>query len=113
MKRMLAGLTVVVLAISGVFAADNPAPKALGAGTYSANVTGILCSACPPEIEKTLKAQSGVDKVSVDQKTSTVQFTIKPGAKVQLPDLQKALKAASDQMGMGADYRLKNLKKAS
>ena len=112
LKEVFAGLIIGVLVVSGVFAADKPAGKVLKAGTYSAKVAAIPCAACPPEIVKTLKAQPAIDEVSVNQKASTVTFTVKPGMEVALPDLQKKLKAASDQMGMGADYQLKNVKNA-
>lgn len=113
MKRIVwIALAAVTLIGSGVRADDPAEAKVLDPGKYSASVVAIPCDACPPVIEKTLKAQPGIDAVSVDQKASSVQFTVKPGARVPLPDLQKALKAASDEMGMGADYRLKNVKTA-
>ena len=111
-KRVFAGLILAVLGVSGAWAADEPAARVLEAGTYTAQVTAIPCSACPPGIEKTLKAQPAIEEVSVDQDASTVKFSVKPGTQLPLSELQKALKAASDQMGMGADYQLKNVKKA-
>lgn len=111
-KVILTGLLAVALAVPGAWAADKAVSKTLQSGKYSAKVVAIPCAACPPEIEKTLKAQPAIDEVSVDQKSSTVRFSVKAGAQVQLSDLQKALKTASEQMGMGADYRLKNVKKA-
>jgi hypothetical protein len=47
--------------------------------------------------------------VKVDQDKKTVQFTVKKDATVKVSDLQKALKAAADRMGMGADYTLSDL----
>jgi hypothetical protein len=60
-----------------------------------------------------MQAQPGIDAVTVDQQSSSVSFTIKPGTQVQLADLQNALKAASGQMGMGADYQLHDVKHQS
>lgn len=111
-KEMFMGLMVPLLVVAVVSAADKAAAKVLKEGMYSAMVTAIPCNACPPKIEEALKAQPAIDSVSVDQKTSTVRFSVKTGAQVPLSELQKALKAASDQMGMGADYQLKNVKKA-
>src|ERR1017187_9933326 len=108
-KEVLTGITIGVLTLSGAYAADGTVANVLEAGTYTAKVAAIPCEACPPVIEKTFKAQPGIDQVSVDQKTSSLTFTVKPGAQVQLPDLQSALKAASDQMGMGADYQLHDI----
>jgi hypothetical protein len=109
-KQALLALSVAVLPCSNVLVADVPGARILTPGNYSARVTAIPCEACPPEIVRTLKAQPGIDGISVDPKASTVQFTVKPGAPIPLVDLQKALKAASDQMGMGADYQLKDVK---
>ena len=84
----------------------------LQAGTYTAQVAAIPCEGCPPVIEQTMLAQPGIATAKADQKTSSLTFTIKPDAQVNAADLQKALKAASDQMGMGADYSLKNIKQS-
>ena len=110
---VLASLITGVTMIVAFAAPSQDVDRALKSGQYSAKVAAIPCAACPPEIVKTLKAQPAIDEVSVDQKASTVEFIVKPGTQVLLSDLQKALKAASDQMGMGADYQLKNVKKVS
>ncbi|HVO33760.1 MAG TPA: hypothetical protein VMU17_07580 [Elusimicrobiota bacterium] len=90
-------------------AADNSEVAILKSGSYKAGVVAIPCEACPPVIVSTLRAQKGITDVVVDQKTSTVQFRVQPGSSVKLANLQTALKAASDEMGMDADYRLKNV----
>ena len=109
LATLLAASTIAV----AIAAPSQDVDRRLQAGKYSAKVTAIPCAACPPEIVKTLNAQAAIEDVSVDPKASAVTFTIKPGMVVLLSDLQKALKTASDQMGMGADYQLKNVKKAS
>ena len=87
--------------------------QSLKPGSYTAQVKAIVCDACGPKVQQTLEKVDRIEKVTVDQKNQTVQFTIKKDAKIKLADLQKTLKASSDEMGMGADYQLKNLKKAS
>lgn len=113
MRKLILAAAVAVLAAPAF--AQPAAPKApkdrtLKAGKYTANATALACAACVDEIEKTLKGFKELDEVAVKQETSGVAFTVKPGAKVKLSKLQKALKAASDNMGMGADYTLKDLK---
>jgi hypothetical protein len=111
-KVLLCGLMVmasVVLAL-GATQMDKPVLKT---GNYTAKVTAIPCEGCPPIIEKTMLDQKGIGSAKADQKTSSLAFTVKPGAAVKVADLQKALKAASNQMGMGADYTLKNVTKVN
>ena len=111
-KVLLCGWLVVA---SGVWALGvAPAEvQILKAGKYTAHVTAIPCEGCPPVIEKTMLDQKGIGSAKADQKTSTLSFTVKPGSVIKVPDLQKALKSASDEMGMGADYTLKNITKTN
>lgn len=110
-KVLLGGFIVLA---SGALALAAPAAKdtVLKTGKYTAHVAAIPCEGCPPVIEQTMLAQPGIATAKADQKTSTLLFTIKPDAQVNVSDLQKALKAASDQMGMGADYSLKGIQKS-
>jgi hypothetical protein len=110
-KVLLGGLAVLASAALALGAAPQGDPVLL-TGKYTAQVTAIPCEGCPPVIEQTMLAQPGIATAKADQKTSTLTFTIKPDAQVNVSDLQKALKAASDQMGMGADYSLKDIKKS-
>lgn len=111
-KILLCGFVTMAAAVMspGATAAED---QILRAGSYTAQVAAIPCEGCPPIIESTMLAQPGIVSAKADQKTSTLVFTVKPEARVKVSDLQKALKAASDQMGMGADYSLKNIKKAA
>lgn len=68
--------------------------------------------ACLKKITETAAAFPGVQDVSADRKSSTLRFTVAPGAQVDVASLQAALKTASDEMGMGADCSLSNIKKA-
>ncbi|HMU75393.1 MAG TPA: heavy metal-associated domain-containing protein [Elusimicrobiota bacterium] len=89
---------------------DDPA---LPGGAYSATAKSLACGGCAGTIEEAMRSVPGVERASVDAKTGTVDFTVKDGASVRWSDLQKALKAASDKMGMGADYTLSDFKMAS
>lgn len=113
MKKTMTALVLAALAATQGFAANaGKATKGvLKAGSYTATVAGIVCGACPPQVEKTLKAFPGIEGVSVSQEKLTVSFTIKKGASVKEAKLQTALKAASSEMGMGADYSLSDLKR--
>ena len=110
-KLLLSGVLVMVSAV--LVSGATAEPLVLQAGTYTAHVAAIPCEGCPPIIESTMLSQKGIASAKADQKTSTLAFTVKPEARVKVSDLQKALKAASDQMGMGADYSLKNIKEAA
>ena len=115
-RRMPIVLMLVLTA--GAFATASLADEdsngaALKAGSYTAKVVALPCDACAPEVKKTLSGIEGVGSVSVDTKTRTVTFTIEKGANVTEAALQKALKAASDKMGMGADYTLHEIKRSA
>ena len=102
---------VVLAAVTAAMATAPAKEQILKAGTYKAQVMAIVCEGCPPLIEQTMLAQPGIASAKADQKTSILTFTVKPEALVKVSDLQKALKAASDQMGMGADYTLNNIRR--
>lgn len=112
MKR--SPLTLSLLLLPSLLVAEPAkapaAAQTLKAGTYTASVGAIPCAGCADVIQETLGAAKGIEAAKVDAKTKTVQFTVKKDAAVPLADLQTALKAASDQMGMGADYRLSDVK---
>lgn len=115
---LLAGLLSVGVLVSGARASDQAPAKAessaqarvLKAGRYSATVTAMVCGMCAGNVERTLKAFHGVEGVKVAKGSTKVEFSVKRGAKVDLARLQQKLKAASDDMGMGADYTLKDVK---
>jgi hypothetical protein len=79
-------------------------------GTYTAKVKAIVCGGCGPLIQKTLQNFKELEAVTVDQKSSTVQFSVKKDSMTTVGDLQKALDAAAKRMGMGADYTLSDVK---
>jgi hypothetical protein len=79
-------------------------------GVYTAKVKAIVCGACGPLIQTTLQNFKELDSVSVDQKSSSVQFSVKKGSMTTVGDLQKALDSAAKHMGMGADYTLSDVK---
>ncbi len=119
MRTLFKAGIVVLLGISTAFAgsvkskAKSTDAQVLTSGAYSAEVKGIVCGGCGSFIQQTLEKINGIEKVSVDQDKKIVQFQIKKDAKVKIAEVQKALKASADKMGMGADYQLRSLKKAS
>lgn len=114
MKQATAALMMAVSAAAHGLAA-TPAVKAekkvLTQGVYAATVAALVCEACPAEVAKTLKAFPGLEAVSLSREKSTVRFAVKKGAAVRTEKLQSALRAASERMGMGADYGLRDLKR--
>jgi hypothetical protein len=116
MKSRILTLTAigsfVVIALFFSAVASGQAKDVLKAGSYTAKVKAIVCGGCGPLIVKTLQGMKGLESVSVDGEKMTVRFSVKKDASVQVADMQKALKAAADQMGMGADYTLSELKPA-
>ena len=114
MKNVLTALLLAALTATQAFAAGPPGKTSKGIlkeGSYSATVAALKCEACPAEVEKTLKAFPGIEGVSVSPEKSTVSFKVKKGASVKTYKLQAALKSASDKMGMGADYSLRDLQR--
>ena len=101
--------------VSAALVKDEKPPvlKELKAGTYEATVKAIVCGGCGEFIQNTLEENKSLENISVDQKTRRLQFTVKKGSTAQLADLQLALKASADRMGMGADYTLDDLRKKS
>ena len=96
--------------LSGPLLAAPKKAQVLKPGEYAATAKALVCEACAEEIEKTLKRYPGVEAVTVAPKDGKIQFKIKAGTTVKLDELQTALKAESDKMGMGADYTLRDVK---
>lgn len=117
--RTLWSISLVILLAGGMAFAESVKAKGKAAsqfltgGAYSAQVEGIVCGGCGAVIQETMEKISGIEKVSVDQDKKTVQFQVKKDAKLKLAAVQKALQASAEKMGMGADYQLRSLKKAS
>ena len=112
--KVLPAILVLLVVGAGLAVAKEPtaatSPSSpLKEGTYSAKVAALACEACPPQVEKALGSIKGITAVSVDAQTKTVRFTVGKGSTVTEADLQKVLKAASDEMGMGADYTLHDI----
>lgn len=112
-NKLMIGLFSGALALGGTFAEAKTAGRVLSAGQYSATVAALPCEACAPKVQETLGKAEGVESVTVDPKTKTVTFRVKEGNNVKISELQKSLKAASAEMGMGADYTLHDVKKTS
>ncbi len=112
-----AGAVLVLLNVGILFAqhqhssgADTQSKGMLMPGTYTAKVKAIVCGECVTAIQKTLQNFKELEAVSVDKKSSTVQFSVKKGSMTNQLDLQKALDTAAKRMGMGADYTLSDVK---
>jgi len=108
---MAAGLATSVVAQPNKV---KPASKdVLGPGAYQATVKAIVCDGCGEYIQKTMAAQLGIGAVVVDQKAKLVTFRVIDGANVKVAQLQMELGKSAEQMGMGADYTLENIKSVS
>ena len=102
---------IVCCAVLGVVATSvRAADDVLNAGAYTAKVKAMTCGGCPPLVKKTMEGLKGIESAAVDRQSSSVEFTVKKDNTVKVADLQTALKAASDKMGMGADYTLSDIK---
>ncbi len=108
--RSVVAIVVLIAAVLTTAVAIRAADEALKAGTYTAKVKAIVCRGCPPVIKKTIEGLKPIESATVDQKTSTVEFTVRKDATIKLAEIQTALKAAADKMGMGADYTLSEVK---
>lgn len=110
LKRLILATAMIGLLGSGAAAAPKPKALVLKPGEYSATAKALVCSACAGEIEKTLKGFPGIKGVTVPPEGGAVRFKVKKATPVKLAALNDALKAASDKMGMGADYTLHDVK---
>jgi hypothetical protein len=63
----------------GTHTATGDVGDMLVPGTYTAGVKAIVCDGCGPLIERTLRNFEEIEAVAVDQKSKTVQFTVKKG----------------------------------
>jgi hypothetical protein len=113
----IAGVALVLLNFGIVFAqhqhssgVGGQSKDMLMPGTYTARVKEIVCGMCGPLIQKTLQNFKEIEAVTVDQKSSTVQFSVKKDSMTAISAIQKALDAAAKNMGMGADYTLSDVK---
>jgi copper chaperone CopZ len=118
MKMLVLGAALLTAAPLLAKPASKTAPakaqmESLAAGDYTAQIKAIVCDGCGGYVKMTLEKLKGIDKVSVDQKTKTVAFHIQDGVTMKVADLQKALKEAAEEMGMGADYTLTDIKPAT
>jgi copper chaperone CopZ len=101
---------LVALFLSTTMAWSAPSQKILKPGAYTAHVKGMVCSMCKDTVEETIRKTPGIESASVDAKASMVNFKVQTGKTIDLTRLQEALKASSQQMGMGADYALSQVK---
>ena len=113
---VIASAVWVLLSFSIVFAqhqhssgTNGQSKDMLMPGTYTAKVKAIVCEGCGPLIQKTLQNFKELEAVTVDQKSRTVQFSVKKDSMTTRSELQKALDTAAKRMGMGADYTLLNV----
>ncbi len=114
MKNILKMLIVaLVVAVPAAAHEGHEAAVTLKAGRYTATVKALVCGACAPEVKKTVASFPGVRDVVVDKDKSVLSFSVKKGKSINVAKLQAALKAASDKMGMGADYSLNDIEPAA
>jgi copper chaperone CopZ len=109
-RKALVTLTAALVFLAMIGLAVGQSPDILKPGDYSAKVKAITCGGCGPLIKKTMQAMKEIESVTVDSEKKTVQFVVKKDNPLKLSELQKALNAAADKMGMGADYTLLDLK---
>lgn len=100
------------LLLGGMAAVAAPVKKAapLAPGDYGATLPAFVCGGCAEWVQGRLEKDKRLTAVAVDPTTRALRFRVKPGATVTAAELQKALDAAAAQMGMGADYTMKDLK---
>lgn len=106
--KFLSTLSLAVL-LSSLALAAKPA-AALTPGSYTATLKQLACEGCPSWIVQHMKEIPGIADASVDGDKRVLTFSVKPGAKLKVETIQKKLNAAAEQMGMGADYALKDVK---
>jgi hypothetical protein len=106
---LIAGFALLTILAAGT-ATARPADDVLSPGTYTATVKAIVCGGCGPLIKRTLEGLKQIDSATVDQQAKTVQFAVKKDTTIKVSEIQTALKAAADKMGMGADYTLSDVK---
>lgn len=75
--------------------------------SYTAPIKGLVCSGCAENIRQALLKLKGVEDASLDAEKGVL--TVKAKDTVKIKAIQKALKAASAKMGMGAKYEIGEL----
>lgn len=111
-KKRVGIVLALGMVVGSVFAGssrthgEHGADPDLPGGHYSAKAKALVCGGCAGLIEKTLQGMPALQSASVEPESGRVDFVVKEGKTVKWSALQKSLRAASDQMGMGADYNL-------
>ncbi len=120
MKMTVLMISAVVLGLAGCSkkseeptVSSSVSANVLSEGNYSAGIKPFVCSGCGSFMGKAMRSVFGVEKAAADDKSHTLKFTVAKGASVSEKDVQDALKAAADKMGMGADYTLSNIAKSN
>ena len=115
--RRVLRTVVATAALLAAFATTTVITRAgensLRAGTYTAKVKALVCRGCGPLVKKTMEDLKAIESASVDQQASTVEFKVRKDNTIKVSEIQTALKAAADRMGMGADYTLSDVKAKS
>jgi hypothetical protein len=110
LRNVLVAMAATLVLLAVLSAASGQSQDVLKPGAYTAKVKAITCSGCGPLIVKTMQGMKEIESVSVDSAKKTVQFAVKRDSTLKISELEKALKAAAERMGMGADYTLLDLK---
>ncbi|MBK7574075.1 MAG: hypothetical protein IPI26_02205 [Elusimicrobia bacterium] len=107
-KRVLWG----TLLLGGMTAVAAPVKKAapLAPGEYGATLPAFVCGGCAEWVQSRLEKDKRLAAVAVDPIPRALRFRVKPGPVVTAAELQEVLDGAATQMGMGADYTMKDLK---
>jgi hypothetical protein len=110
-KLKLRSLVVSGLLVFGGAALwADPAVKTLTTGYYEALVKAIPCDCCKDHLEETIRNTDGIGAAQYNDAEGTVRFTVMKGKTLSLPQLTESLQQAQEQMGMGADYTLSEIK---
>ncbi len=102
---------VGLVILSAMFLAGSlPAQDVLKPGQYTCTIKVIDCEQCVKLILKTFMGFKELSALSLDQKTSSLRFTVKKDMTIGLSDIQKSLNDAASKMKMAGDYTLFDVK---
>jgi len=86
---------------------DAPRVEAETSDGVSLRLHGVVCAVCATRTESALRSVPGVEAATVDLEGSSATLRLSPGAKVDVPALQRALEGVV--VGMSARRRVEQI----
>lgn len=109
-KNLLWGTLAMLSLAAGAAPVPPQKEKPLAPGAYVATLPAFVCGGCAEWAQGRLQKDKRLTDVTVDAESRVLGFRVKSGPAVTVGEIQKILDGAAAQMGMGADYTMREFK---